>query len=77
RNFHLQIFESKEHLNVPVSMPLKLAVELYVKEIYTSISSMENFYNCEYKYIMQFGLKLKERTVYGLTPEATGDFNHE
>lgn len=26
---------------------------------------------------MQFGLKLKERTVYGLTPAATGDFYHE
>ena len=55
-----------------------MAEELYGKEIYTSISRMENFYNCEYKYFMQFGLKLKERTVYGLTPAATGDFimNH-
>ncbi|HFU5939210.1 PD-(D/E)XK nuclease family protein [Enterococcus faecium] len=77
RNFALQIFESQEHLNVPVSMPEKMAEELYGKEIYTSISRMENFYNCEYKYFMQFGLKLKERTVYGLTPAATGDFYHE
>lgn len=58
-------------------MPEKMAEELYGKEIYTSISRMENFYNCEYKYFMQFGLKLKERTVYGLTPAATGDFYHE
>ncbi|MBT9717847.1 PD-(D/E)XK nuclease family protein [Enterococcus durans] len=77
RNFALRIFESQDHLNVPVSLPQKMAEELYGKEIYTSISRMENFYNCEYKYFVQFGLKLKERMVYGLTPAATGDFYHE
>ncbi|WP_165006813.1 MULTISPECIES: PD-(D/E)XK nuclease family protein [unclassified Enterococcus] len=77
RNFALRVFESQEHLNVPVSLPQKMAEELYGKEIYTSISRMENFYNCEYKYFIQFGLKLKERMVYGLTPAATGDFYHE
>ncbi|EMF0078586.1 PD-(D/E)XK nuclease family protein [Enterococcus hirae] len=77
RNFALRIFESQEHLNVPVSLPKKMAEELYGKDIYTSISRLENFYNCEYKYFVQFGLKLKERMVYGLTPAATGDFYHE
>ncbi len=77
RNFALRVFESQDHLNVPVSLPQKMAEELYGKEIYTSISRMENFYNCEYKYFVQFGLKLKERMIYGLTPAATGDFYHE
>ncbi|RCG02864.1 PD-(D/E)XK nuclease family protein, partial [Enterococcus faecium] len=73
----LQIFERQEDCNGRVSMTEKMAEELYGKEIYTSFSRMENFYNCEYKYFMQFGLKLKERTVYGLTPAATGDFYHD
>lgn len=77
RNFALRIFESQDHLNVPVSLPQKMAEELYGKDIYTSISRLENFYNCEYKYFVQFGLKLKERMIYGLTPAATGDFYHE
>ncbi|MGM9903920.1 MAG: PD-(D/E)XK nuclease family protein [Enterococcus sp.] len=77
RNFALSIFESQEHLNLPVSLPEEMAEALYGKEIYTSISRMENFYNCEYKYFVQFGLKLKERNIYGLTPAATGDFYHE
>lgn len=77
RNFALRVFESQSHLNVPVSLPTELAEQLYGKEIYTSISRMENFYNCEYKYFVQFGLKLKERMIYGLTPAATGDFYHE
>ena len=74
RNFALTIFESQDHLNVPVSLSEEMAEALYGKEIYTSISRMENFYNCEYKYFVQFGLKLKERNIYGLTPAATGDF---
>lgn len=77
RNFALQIFESQDHMNVPVSLPKKIAENLYGKEIYTSISRLENFYNCEFKYFVHFGLKLKERMVYGLTPAATGDFYHE
>ncbi|EOH89909.1 PD-(D/E)XK nuclease family protein [Enterococcus villorum] len=77
RNFALRVFESQDHLNLPVSLPQKMAEELYGKDIYTSISRLENFYNCEYKYFVQFGLKLKERMVYGLTPAATGDFYHE
>lgn len=77
RNFALTIFESQDHLNVPVSLSEEMAEALYGKEIYTSISRMENFYNCEYKYFVQFGLKLKERNIYGLTPAATGDFYHE
>ncbi|MBF8807952.1 MAG: PD-(D/E)XK nuclease family protein [Enterococcus lacertideformus] len=77
RNFALRVFESQDHLNVPVSLSQNMAEELYGKDIYTSISRLENFYNCEYKYFVQFGLKLKERMVYGLTPAATGDFYHE
>ena len=50
---------------------------LWKRDLYFNFTYGE-FYNCEYKYFMQFGLKLKERTVYGLTPAATGDFimNH-
>jgi ATP-dependent helicase/nuclease subunit B len=77
REFALRIFESQTHLNVPVALPTELAEELYGKDIYTSISRMESFYHCEYKYFVQFGLKLKERSIYGLTPAATGDFYHE
>ncbi|MFV0560800.1 MAG: PD-(D/E)XK nuclease family protein [Enterococcus sp.] len=73
----LRVFESQTYLNIPDSLPKPVAEKLYGKDLYTSISRMENFYNCEYKYFVQFGLKLKERNVYGLTPAATGDFYHE
>ncbi|MGM0124167.1 helicase-exonuclease AddAB, AddB subunit [Enterococcus sp. AZ194] len=72
-----KVFSSRYYQNIPVSLSSKLAEEIYGEDLYASISRMENFYNCQYKYFANFGLKLKERETYGLTPAATGDFYHE
>ncbi|MFK4565789.1 PD-(D/E)XK nuclease family protein [Enterococcus sp. UD-01] len=72
-----QVFESLEHRNIPENLKEELADQLYSKEIYTSVSRMESFYRCQYQYFSRFGLGLKERDVFGLSPAATGDFFHE
>ncbi|KAF1296584.1 ATP-dependent helicase [Enterococcus sp. JM4C] len=72
-----KVFSSRHYQNIPVSLSADLAGEIYGEDLYASISRMENFYNCQYKYFANFGLKLKERELYGLTPAATGDFYHE
>ncbi|EOI00349.1 helicase-exonuclease AddAB, AddB subunit [Enterococcus moraviensis ATCC BAA-383] len=71
------VFESLGHQNLPENLQEHLADELYTKNIYTSVSRMESFYRCQYQYFTRFGLGLKERDVFGLTPAATGDFFHE
>ncbi|ALS00753.1 ATP-dependent helicase [Enterococcus silesiacus] len=71
------IFESLGHQNLPENLNEHLADELYSKQIYTSVSRMESFYRCQYQYFSRFGLGLKERDVFGLSPAATGDFFHE
>ena len=38
---------------------------------------MESFYRCQYQYFSRYGLRLKERDVFGLSPAATGEFFHE
>ncbi|MBO0474255.1 helicase-exonuclease AddAB, AddB subunit [Enterococcus sp. DIV0840] len=71
------VFESLGHQNLPENLQEHLADELYTKNIYTSVSRMESFYRCQYQYFTRFGLGLKERDVFGLSPAATGDFFHE
>nr|OTP53472.1 helicase-exonuclease AddAB, AddB subunit [Enterococcus termitis] len=71
------VFESLGHQNLPENLQEHLADELYSKQIYTSVSRMESFYRCQYQYFSRFGLGLKERDVFGLSPAATGDFFHE
>ncbi|MDH6365010.1 ATP-dependent helicase/nuclease subunit B [Enterococcus sp. PF1-24] len=72
-----QVLASLDHLNVPSSLDSQLIQELYGKNLYVSVSRLESFYNCSYKYFATYGLKLQEREIYGLTPAATGDFYHE
>ena len=72
-----RVFKSLQDLNVPRYLLPETAEQLYGKNLYVSVSRIENFYNCQYKYFANFGLGLKERTVYGLTPAAAGDFYHE
>ncbi len=72
-----RVFDSQSELNTPVSLQTKTALELYGKDIYSSISRMETFYQCEYQYYMKYGLRLKERDLYGLNAAVTGEFFHE
>lgn len=70
-------FESQGHKNVPETLTPALVDALYGETIHGSVSKIESFYECQYKYFMNYGLKLKERDVFALTPAATGDFYHD
>lgn len=72
-----RVFESLHHQNVPENIESELAEPLYGKHIYTSVSKMESFFRCQFQYFSRYGLGLKERTVFGLSPAATGEFFHE
>lgn len=72
-----RVFASQSHRNVPVSLPKETATALYGTEIHSSISRMETFYQCEYRYFVDYGLRLKERDIYGLNPAITGEFFHD
>lgn len=72
-----QVLASQHHKNEPVSLPKETAIALYGSDIHSSISRMETFYQCEYKYFASYGLRLQERDVYGLNPAVTGEFFHD
>lgn len=72
-----KVLASQEKKNVPLNLSSETAKSLYGKDIYTSVSRMETFYQCEYKYFANYGLRLKERDIYGLNALVTGEFFHD
>lgn len=72
-----RVLMSQVTKNIPTKLSEKTTKKLYGKDIYTSVSRMETFYECQYKYFANFGLRLKEREIYGLNPIVTGEFFHD
>lgn len=77
QNLAQRVFESQTHQNIPRDLEPALAEKIYGKDIYASVSRLETFYGCEYKYFANYGLNLKERNVFELSPMITGDFFHD
>jgi ATP-dependent helicase/nuclease subunit B len=72
-----KVLAGRTHLNVVVPIESKQADLLYGKDLHVSISRIESFYHCQYQYFANYGLRLKERELYQLSPAAAGDFFHE
>ncbi|AFM00631.1 MULTISPECIES: helicase-exonuclease AddAB subunit AddB [Desulfitobacterium] len=57
-------------------LPQPLARQLYGKRLVTSVSRLEQFARCPFAHFAQYGLKLKERSNYRLSPPDMGQFFH-
>ncbi|WP_024623568.1 PD-(D/E)XK nuclease family protein [Lactiplantibacillus fabifermentans] len=71
-----QLLAGLSYRNVPVPLTQKSVDDLYHQDIYTSISKLEEFYRNRYAYFLKYGLKLRERDVFELSPASTGEFFH-
>ncbi|MEG0731371.1 MAG: PD-(D/E)XK nuclease family protein [Vagococcus sp.] len=72
-----RLLSSLAHQNIPENLNQVSVEKLYGDTVYASVSKIENFYKCQYKYFLMYGLGLKERDQFELSPAATGDFYHE
>ncbi|WP_407370633.1 PD-(D/E)XK nuclease family protein [Carnobacterium sp.] len=63
--------------NLPVPLKSTIATDLYGKDLYLSVSRLEAFYADHYGHFLTYGLKLKERDVFELSPAGTGEFFHD
>ncbi|EYE88734.1 ATP-dependent helicase [Fervidicella metallireducens AeB] len=50
--------------------------ELYGNKIYLNISRLEKYSECPFAYFIQYGLKARERKIYGFTAPDIGTFMH-
>jgi len=62
--------------NQEEKLPKQLARQLYGKRLVTSVSRLEQYARCPFAHYVQFGLKLKERPQYRLSPPDMGQFFH-
>lgn len=76
-NYENKVLYSLEHKNIPVPLSSNLAEKLYGKDLYLSVSQLESFYLDPYSHFLQYGLRLRERSIQELTPAETGTFFHE
>lgn len=63
--------------NLPTSLKQETVNEIYNQKIKTSVSRMEQFYQCSYKHFAQYSLQLEERKTYKLDAPDIGQLFHE
>jgi ATP-dependent helicase/nuclease subunit B len=54
-----------------------LAAQLYGPTLHTSVSGLENFAACPFKFFVHAGLRAEERLRFELDPREQGSFQHE
>ncbi|MBQ0139317.1 MAG: helicase-exonuclease AddAB subunit AddB, partial [Kurthia sp.] len=69
--------KSVEKHNETEKLTPDLTEKLYGKELTSSVSRIEKYFNCPFSHFATYGLKLNERQEYRLEPPTIGDLFHE
>lgn len=77
KELYFRLSEEWEKKNLPVSLKAETVTELYSHELMASVSKMESFYDCQYQFYLRYGLRLKERELFQLNSQITGQFFHK
>lgn len=77
KNAYDKLDKSLNYQNIPRNLTPDNAKKLYGNRLNVSISQIETFYKNEYEYFLKYGLKLKTREVFELTPANIGNYFHE
>ncbi|MQS76403.1 hypothetical protein FHL06_08435 [Lactobacillus halodurans] len=67
---------SLDYQNIPHDLDIETVDALYGKNINVSISQLETFYQNQYEYFLQYGLRLRPRQLFEITPAQTGSIFH-
>lgn len=72
-----RLLASLRQKNIPIPLTEDLAEKLYGKDLYLSVSQLESYYADPFSHFLTYGLKLRERNVFELSPAGTGEYFHE
>lgn len=64
------------HKNSAGRLPVRLTRALYGRRLVTGVSGVEKFRACPFAHFLSYGLKLRERAVFKLSPPDLGQFFH-
>ncbi|MFD1672215.1 PD-(D/E)XK nuclease family protein [Agrilactobacillus yilanensis] len=76
-NLAQKVFASLQYHNQPQQLKPKVVDLLFGQTLRASVSQLETYYENPYAYFLTYGLHLKEREIYDLTPASRGSFYHE
>lgn len=71
-----KVLSSLHYTNEAKPLSKEMTEQLYGTEIQTSVSRIEMFSSCPFSHFAQYGLKLKERSVFRLEPPGIGELFH-
>ncbi|MEN3252871.1 PD-(D/E)XK nuclease family protein [Fructilactobacillus sanfranciscensis] len=77
RDLTNNLLGSLHYKNQPVDLRPEIVTNLYGNNLTTSISKLEEFYTDPYEYFLKYGLRLRERDEFEISPANTGQFYHE
>ncbi|MBP2057078.1 ATP-dependent helicase/nuclease subunit B [Lactobacillus colini] len=72
-----QVLTANEFKNIPLDLDSSLAQELYGKNIETSVSQLEQYYQNSFEYFLNYGLRLRPRFENELDVIQAGNYYHE
>ncbi|MDR1568597.1 MAG: PD-(D/E)XK nuclease family protein, partial [Streptococcaceae bacterium] len=72
-----ELFTSLSEEITPTKISEQVLQILYNKEVNASVSSIENFYNCEYKYFLANSLNLQQIDTMTLDSKIQGNYFHK
>lgn len=72
-----KVQQSLTYKNIPTSVSKELVENVYGKNLYTSVSRIEEFYDCQYKYFLANTLNVKPRAYFEYTPIEAGNYYHD
>ncbi|WP_164506056.1 PD-(D/E)XK nuclease family protein [Companilactobacillus insicii] len=70
------VMSSLDYKNIPHNLRAETVEQLYGNNMNISISRLETFYENEYQYFLKYGLRLKPRQLFEVTPAQTGSLFH-
>lgn len=65
-----------KYKNIALPVSREKVRELYGSNAYSSVSRIEKYTSCPFAYYIQYGLGVKERKIYRLSPPDVGTFMH-
>lgn len=65
------------YMNQPGALNENIALRLYGRDMIHTVSKLETFSECEYKFFLQYGLKLAKREEYKIEVNHVGTILHE
>lgn len=72
-----EVLKANDFKNIPIELNGDLAQELYGKNIETSVSQLEQYYQNSFEYFLNYGLRLRPRFESELDVIQAGNYYHE